>query len=397
MRALSPFFIAHGGASMALGVHLVLLAWLSVSYLQLTPAEIGWVQAAALIPSVFSVLLAGVWADRYSPITIIACAYFILVCAYLGLGAAVHFQFLSFRGLLLYGVVAGIGNAVVQPVREKLVGQFSESELQKRISTTSIIQFTCQSAGIILASFSDDIGVWLVSLVQVCVISIAICSILVLSPSLIVPARVLNKQQKFWRALACTVKQFVKDSALKQLLILVAFNGYMHMGVFIVVMPLIARDLYQLSSLQYGMLQLVFVVGMVTAHWRLLLRSKVNHPGQGALFCLLYTSVIGIALAKQPTLQGFYLLVLFWGWVAGYSAAHCRLVLQSRSNHEHRGKMMSVYQFVLFGMAPLGALATGYCLRFFSSGEILWVMGLSSGCLFFVFLIFRSLWAVEQI
>lgn len=380
---------------MALGVHLVLIAWLSVSVLHLSASEIGWVQAAALIPSVFSVLLAGVCADRYSPIKIMAGAYLILICAYLGLGVSVYMGTLSFGGLIVYGVVAGIGNAFVQPVREKLIGQFAQGELQKRISVTSIVQFTLQSGGIVLASFSDNVGLPFIVGVQVALMVLAVCSILVFARYVDSGYQAQIRQNAVLE-LSSTVKRYFSDRALTQLLVLVAFNGYMHMGVFIVVMPLVARDVYQLNALQYGMLQLVFVVGMVAAHWGLLLRGKVSHPGQGALFCLLYTCIIGIALAKQPTLAGLYILVIFWGWVAGYSAGHCRLVLQSRSSHEYRGKMMSVYQFTLFGMAPLGALATGHWLKYFSLSEILWGMGLSSGLLFILFMVVKSLWQVEQ-
>lgn len=393
MRQLSLFLSAHGGASFALGIHTVLIAWISVAYLHLSPSALAWVQAAALIPSVFAILVAGVFADRYSPKIILMTAYSILTIAYLGLGLVIYFNKLHFWGLLCYAVVAGIGNAFVQPVREKLIALFPKGELQRRISGASIIQFSSQSAGIVLASFSDDFGLYYIVAAQVLAALAAVFMVLSMRFEMDFHR---DKSRGIISDIRIAIKAYRADKALTQLLVLIAFNGYMHMGVFLVVLPIIARDVYGFTSVQYGLLQLSFVIGMVAAQWGFVLRSKIQFPGQGALFCLLYSAVVGFALAQAPTLIGLYTLILFWGWVAGSSATHCRLVLQVKVSHKLRGKMMSIYQFVLFGLAPLGALATGHILNFYSLQQILKGMALSSGILFLLFMFSRSLWAVEQ-
>ena len=74
------------------------------------------------------------------------------------------------------------------------------------------------------------------------------------------------------------------DVPLRQLLLLVGFNGYMHMGVFLVVVPLLARDVYHMSMAQYAAVQLLFVLGMMSAHLGLYIKKDDAHPGQGAVF-----------------------------------------------------------------------------------------------------------------
>ncbi len=192
------------------------------------------------------------------------------------------------------------------------------------------------------------------------------------------------------------VRLVINRSPLKQLMFLIAFNGYMHMGVYLVTVPYVATQVYGFSSTQFGLLQLMFVLGMIAAHIGLYVKKTIPYPGQGALFTLLYTAVIGFALSKQPTVTGFYGLIFCWGLVAGNSAGRCRLVLQALSEAELKGRLISIYQFMLFGCAPLGAILTGYLVTFMETEWIFTFMSVSSVALFIGFILSKSLWAVQQ-
>ncbi|VUD56595.1 hypothetical protein TDB9533_02251 [Thalassocella blandensis] len=390
---LHRFLVAHGASAFATGVHIVMLSWLAVSVLGLSPTQFGWVQAAGLIPNLFLMLLAGAWADKRNPATLLAGGLCLHACCYLSLAALIYFDALGFYELLLYAVLVGVGNAFCQPVREKLLTEIDAHSMQKRVSLLSVTQFSLQSVGIIVAGASHSVGIIEVVIVQACVAALAV----VVTSTLVSSNRRESEARiNTWRDIAEGLQLVHQNKALKQLMALIAFNGYMHLGVFIVLLPIIATQIYHFNAAQYGSLQLVFVLGMISAHFRLLYLKTVEYPGQGALFSLLYTAIVGFALAKYPTVAGLYVLIFCWGMIAGNSAGRSRLVLQALVEPKFKGRAISIYQLMLFGAAPFGSLATGYCLDYLSVREILEFMSLSSGVLFALFLLSRSLWSVKQ-
>ncbi|PCK09699.1 MAG: MFS transporter [Alteromonadaceae bacterium] len=393
---LIRFLFSHGASSLALGVHLVLLAWLSVDSLALSSTEFAWVQTMALLPSIGLTLLSGVWVDKYGALPVLFVSQVLLTLAYGFLAWVLISGGLSLETLLIYALWVGFGNGLMQPAREKLVTDVAALSLQKKISLASVIQFSMQSCGIALAALSDSLGVSTVVLIQVGIAFLGAANTFGLHLGHTVPNQSPSMLSHV-ASLSAGFRALFGHAALRQLMVLIGFNGHMHMGVFIVLMPILATESYQFTSAQYGGLQFVFVLGMISAHLGLLRKSTVQYPGQGALFSLLYTAVIGYALTKSPTVTGLYVLVFCWGLVAGNSAAQCRMVLQSLSAAELKGRLMSIYQFILFGAAPVGALTTGYFIRYLSMTEILYVMSLSSVGLFVLFMFSRSLWAVEQI
>lgn len=385
--------ISHGASAFATGVHIVMLSWIAVSVLQLSSTQFGWVQAAGLIPNLFLMLLAGAWADKRNPATVLTCGLALHALCYIALALFIYFDVLGFYELLCYAMLVGIGNAFCQPVREKLLTEIDKHSIQKRVSLLSVTQFSLQSTGIVIAGASHSVGIIEVVMLQACV---AFCAVLV-------AVGLIKRVPHQAGAHLNTLKDIVEglrlirnNTPLKQLMALIAFNGYMHLGVFIVLLPIIATQVYEFNAAQYGSLQLVFVLGMIAAHFRLLYLKTVEFPGHGALFSLLYTAIVGFALSKYPTVSGLYVLIFCWGMVAGNSAGRSRLVLQALVEQKFKGRAISIYQVMLFGAAPFGSIATGYCLNYMSVQKILEFMSISSACLFVLFLLSRSLWAVRQ-
>lgn len=407
---LVRFLLGHGLAALAVGIHLVMLSWLSVGVLHLDAASVGWVQVAALVPSLASIAYAGVLADRVNPVFLMVCVQAVLGLTFTAFALVLWFDSLTFLFLLLYGGVVGACNGLIQPLREKLLMQMDVAILQRKISSASAVQFTCQGSGVLLVTLTAYFELSMLFVVQaaVSILAATLYASLVKYYSSVQAASESSLESDLdrgespakggpvesWRAPVALMK---KLSGLRQILILAAFNGYMHLGVFVVALPLLARDGYGLGSQAYALLQFTFMVGMILANVRLLSIERVRFPGQGALFSLLYTAVIGIAMSRGPTVTGLYLLVGAWGWVAGNSAGLSRMVLQSLVSFELKGRVMAMYQLVLFGMAPLGALATGYALHVFPLGVVFIVMSVSSAVLFVAFLFSRALWGVEQV
>ncbi len=370
------------------------MAWLAVGVLRLPAGQVGWVQAAVFLPNVLLILYAGGFSDRKLAAAVSMYANLAVALTHGVACAAYLLGYLNFQTLILYALVLGAGNAFVQTAREKLVLQTGGGQIHRVISIAGVCQFAAQALGMALVSFSDRWGVeWLLALQGSACLAAA-----VLYGALARLTRVPGGDQgpTFSRSLTAVLAAAWASLPMRHTLILVGFNGAMHLGFFIVVLPLIARDIMGFTSFEYSFLQLTFVIGSVVAHTWMLYKA-VQYPGQNILFCLLYSGVIGFALSGGPTIAGLYALIFLWGCVAGISANLSRLVVHSIVPDAVHGRSMALYQFVLIGMAPVGAVLAGYLVTHGSVWLALKVMAWASIMLFGLFMLSRSLWRVKAV
>ncbi len=393
-HSFRQFLFAHASAALSMGIQIVILAWLAVGVLSLPAAQVGWVQAANLLPGLGIILLAGALADRWHPSRLLVSASSLVALAHGTTALALLTGHLSFGGLVLYAAVLGAGNAFVQPAREKLLVAVGDGLLQHTLSRASVFQFSAQGLGVLLASATEVFGVSSLMLFQAGLSLTGVLLYRTLRHQTM--AAVATADQTVHGSIRSGIKAAWSDKVLRQLIMLVSFNGLMHMGVFVMLLPWLARNVYGLSAFGYGAMQFVFLAGIITAHLVLLKRKRIEYPGQGVLFCLVYAGAIMLAIAMGPKLVGLYILVACWGGVAGSSAGLSRVVLQTVSRDGERGRVMSLYQLALFGMAPLGALAAGYGVSHWGHTSVLEFAGGASLTLFALFMFSKALWAVRQ-
>lgn len=391
-KLLRLFLTGHTANALSIGIQMVLVAWLAAGVLRLSAAGIGTVQAAVLIPSLVLILFAGALTDRHSPARILAWTNSALVLLHLLALTLLINGLLNMVTLLLYALCLGCGNSFVQSAREKLVAQLDDQRLQQNISLAGICQYLAQAFGIVLASLTDYLGTYAIVAMQA-----ALCLLALVSYSRLAKRAppVPGVDDALAPAIRAALKRVWRKVALRHLILLVAFNGLMHMGMFLVLLPVLARDYMGFGSMEYALLQLCFTLGSVLSFWVILRRSRVRYPGQAVLFCLLYTGMIALGLMAGPTFYGLFGLIFLWGVVAGASANLSRLVLQSSVPDHFRGRTMAVYQLALFGMAPLGALLGGGLIQWQGIEVTFKVLAGSSFALFLLSLLSRPLWRVQ--
>lgn len=388
------FGAAHFANAFSMGIQVVLMAWLAVGVLRLPAGEVGWVQASVFLPNVLLILYAGGFSDRKSAAAISMYANLAVALSH-GIACTLYLLgYLNFQTLLLYALLLGAGNAFVQTAREKLVVQTGGGQIHRVISIAGVCQFGAQALGMAVVSFSDRWGVeWLLALQGgTCLVAAVLYGALARLSRATEPGQASTASL----SLSAVLADAWASLPMRHTLILVGFNGAMHLGFFIVVLPLMARDIMGFTSFEYSFLQLTFVTGSVAAHaW--MLYKAVQYPGQNILFCLLYSGVIGFALSAGPTVAGLYALIFLWGCVAGISANLSRLVVHSIVPGSVHGRSMALYQFVLIGMAPVGAVLAGYLVTHGSVWLALKVMAWASILLFGLFMLSRSLWGVKAV
>lgn len=385
------FIVAHFSAALALGIQLVIVSWMAVAILELPATQVSWVQCGVLLPRLCLLLYSGWLADHHASQKIVFFANVFLAVAHVLAFLLIQFEGLALFTLLLYAFALGLGNAFAQTAKEKIVNQLGQSNLQKIISIAGISQFSAQGLGIALAGLADFVGVDKLLLLQAAVLVLS--GVFYLNLPLSTKAN--DNHSQWLNGISEGLAGAWRNVIVRHVVLLAAYNGFMNLGMFAVVIPLLALEVMQFSSLQFGLLQLSFAMGNVLMHF-VILKRLIVYPGQNLLFGLLYSGVIGISMASQPTIFGIYALVFMWGSVAGMSANLGRLIVQSSLPKTHIGRTMSIYQLGLLGMAPLGALTAGLVVEYGSVWLVFRLIGISSGILFCVFLFSRQLWSFKN-
>lgn len=383
------------------GMQVVLLAWLALSVLELSPIGMGLLMTAMLLPQVGLLPLTGRLADRYEPTQLakIGCAG--LSVSHILMVAALHITALNIVILVAYALFLGVSSALFLPAKDKASVQLLPNRLQRALSLSSAFQFAGIAIGTLFAGFLDEIGVTGVLIVQF------LLSALAAVYWGLIPAHVsfvehgpnqasAVKKQPISAIYAQGIAMIRGSRVLSQLVILCGFNGFMQMGFAVVLFPVLGFSHWDFSSTQYAWMQASFSGGAICVYVANAYRKPQQYPGPSVLFCLLYSAGIAYAITREPTILGSYGLIFLWGAVAGYSASMSRVLLHSVASDATRGRAAALYQMVLLGCAPLGSIACGLLLQYMGMHQALYVLVAANVLVFVLFLFSRELWSVKQ-
>jgi predicted MFS family arabinose efflux permease len=382
-----------------MGVQIIVIPWLATEYLELSPFFIALVQSAVLIPNIGLLVFGGVSLDKgglFNKFQGLLLASSIIHLLFLFLLTQ---QGLSLFWVLLYAFLLGAINAFVQPYKEYLAGLLATSNLQAHIAKNRICLYVGQGIGIGLASQLYQSSLLFLPMIQVLALFVVfICLVLIKrkkSKGTSTIEKNQNKEKFSYPLLASGFKFCWNSKVLRSLLTITAINGFFHMGVFIVALPILVKTIYRGDVELFSFLQGLFTVGMLVSALVIIYRKKLDGPGRRMMFSIFYSGLILLGLSAGPTVTGLLFLVFLWGVVVGISATLGRSILQSSTDPEYMGRVISIYQLTLFGFAPLGALCAGVAI---SSLGVLMVLKISAILSFVAFagtFFIRSLWDVE--
>jgi len=366
------FLATIGTSNLAMGVHKVLYPWLVVGVLHESPSRLGLATMALLLPNLLFILPGGIVADRRHRGSWLSFLYLLFLLPLGVLLAAVVYGQLTFTLLLIFGVSFGTILAFVQPARESLLGYAPAEVMHQAVAKMMVVQFVAQGIGFIIAGQLDYI-----SLPQL----LGLQMLIFLDSSLLMKrcyplpekdsveeaaqAEQSNKSAaQTWLELREGLSLFRNNRSLLHLLFIVFATGFLAFGVYLVGMPLIARELYNGGASLYGILQVVFSLGIISTNFGVMNRVKTfGRPGRLMVISfLLRGSLVGV-IATVPPLWLLFPVVFIWGMASGLSMTLGRTILHNQVSHSLRSRAASVYQLCLFGGAPLGAWVCGVTIE----------------------------------
>ncbi len=387
--------------SLAMGIQIIVIPWIATEYLELSSFYVGLVQGAVLIPNIALLVIGGVSLDKGVLFTKFQRVLLFSSVIHLAFILLLAQQGLSLFWVLIYAFLLGAVNAFVQPYKEYLAGVLATSELQAHIAKNRLCLYIGQAAGIFIASQLYQSSLTYLPSIQITALFLVFMCLLIIkrgnSSFLSAGERNQTKELLSFPLLLSGFKECWRSTVLRSLLTLTAVNGFFHIGVFVVALPLLVKTIYRGDVEFYSFLQGLFTIGMLVSALIIVYRKQLDGPGRRVIFSVLYSGLILLGLSAGPTVEGLLFLVFLWGVVVGISSTLSRSILQSFTAPEYMGRVISIYQLTLFGFAPLGALVAGFAIDYLGVLMVLKVSAIISFTVFTGTFFIKKLWDVEAV
>ena len=187
-----------------------------------------------------------------------------------------------------------------------------------------------------------------------------------------------------------------RSDVIRPAILLTFAIGIFFAGTYMVILPLMVRDLYAGSA---GGIAAVFAANMLgtctTIVW-LIRRGGVARPGRAMLLNGMI-SCATLSLLHFPLPQWlFYGVVYAWGLGGGISMTMSRAVVQEAAPDTHRARIMSVYSLGMMGGMPIGSLLLGWCVGQLGARDAVLVPVVGMAVVVSLLLLTSTLWQVER-
>lgn len=348
------------------GIQAVIVTFLITTVLQLPPSWIGIAQGVMNLPAVLLLLVGGAVADHFDNRTLMIGLHMIAALPAALLAASVSFGWLSFEGVIVYGLAMGTITAFMMPAREAMLARVivhdGDGSVQRAVTNALGVQFLSQMIGMAVTTFARVAGVAPVLLLQAAVQLFG-----AFSASNLAPARDEQRQQhsvsEHLMRIVDGLREVGQSPVLLPITIITFSIGILLIGSFMVILPVILREEYGGAIYQFSLLQLAFWSGSVTASLTIARLGNVRERGKFLTLALVIGGG-GLMLLSIPTpMPMFYALVFVWGTGAGIMISMARTIVQENAPPGHLARVMSVYQLGFTGGMPIGAFLLGFVVH----------------------------------
>lgn len=338
---------------------------------------IGVATFAEQFPSFMFSVRGGIIADKYNRYKVL-----ILTQALSALQAVVLAAF-AFAGnysivlILSLSVFLGIVNAYDVPVRQSMINEIVENkdDLPNAVALNSSLNTLARLigpalSGFVLAKYGADY----------CFLSNAISFIAVIGAiaAMRFPKGTFNvpntkSKGQFKEAIA-----YLKmNKPIATVIWIAALSSFFVMS-YITLLPVYAKDIFKGDAATFGWLNSAIGVGAFAGSFYL---ATLHNTANFRKVLLLNTFILGASMLLFAYSQNLYLSLIL-SIIGGYSSV-CQMsvlitIIQTETEKQFRGRIVSFIAMALFGMLPLGSLLVGYLAPITGAPSTLFVQGIIS-------------------
>jgi len=342
---------------MQLGIQVVLFPWLIIVELNENARSLGIAQMSTQLPGLVLILFGGLLADRIDPRKILLVAQCLIALAPLMLAYFVSTDQLSYQVLICYAVLLGAGVAFIQPARDSLLNVLASGGLQRTVTISMGLGFAGQGVGFVIASFAEEGGAAFFLIIQAALLLIAAFASINLTPNTRNMTRFNHNALAEIRA---GYKVVFESEYMRTTFLLLTLMSVFFGGSFMVLNPIIVRDVYSGGAREISSAFAVFMLGMVAISIVLVVLGGIRNQGRGLLLALMGGAIIWGSVSLHLSYQ-LYLLALFcWGLTGGVVMSMGRSIMQINAPEQYRARVMAFFSIASLGGMPIGALIMGF-------------------------------------
>lgn len=363
---------------------------------QMTGSEVllGVVGFAGQIPSFLLAPVAGVLIDRWSRYRVLIITQIISmiqagVLAWLSLAGA-----LQIWHIILLSVILGCINAFDMPARHSFVIDMVEdkSHLGNAIALNSMMFNGARLigpsvAGVVLATIGEG----------ACFLMNAVSFIFVILSLFMMHVPGNEEKKKDAKILGELKEGFnyiFGFAPIKNVILLLGLVSLMGAS-YQVLMPVLAKDVLHGGSHTYGFLMGAAGAGALLGAFYLASRETVLTLGRliPAAAALLSAGLITLSFSKSFVISEF--LMFFTGLGMMTHTAASNTILQTLTDDNKRGRVMSFYTMALMGTAPFGSLLAGWMAKMIGTPWTIFIGG--AACMTGALIFYRRLPELKRI
>ncbi len=401
-RELPAYLLVQSCWFMAFGLQMVLFPYLITSKLGLDGKELGLANMALAAPSVVFLLIGGVVAERADGRRMIMILHAIAAIPALLLSFVVSQGFLAYAFMVAYGAAMGTIGAFMMPARDAILTEVvdrrsrsgSPVTLQRGVAFATLVQFAAQITGIVIGGYSDkatrmpaflggfEIGpiasvdlLWFQGLV----VGLGAVGAIFLAKG----RQVRTGRSGFTAAfgdIAEGLRVVRGNDRLLAMTLLMFGVGIFVIGSFLVVLPIINRDVFGLGPDGIRDMYMTFWFGAFVSSVVLSVVKNLPRPGRLLLSAQFIGSMVILAMLWEDIPHELFLVIVFvWGLAAGVSIAMSRSIVQMAAPKNQLARVLSIYQLGFMAGAPIGAALMGIAVDVFGPHTIAIVPAIGMG------------------
>jgi MFS family permease len=379
---------------MAFGLQMVLFPYLITGkeHLHMDGLALGLANMALSAPSVIFLLIGGVVAERADGKRLLIILHLLAATPALFLALAVARGELSYPAMIIYGLTIGTVGAFMMPARDSIVNEVVERRmrvgsgvtLQLGVTLATMAQFLAQIGGLIVGGYADKRTLmpdWLggfgigpipaeqLLAIQGIILALGAGFALWLGRG----RQIATSGRGIKSALGDIAEGFHavrSDGKLWAMTALMFGVGIFVIGAFLVVLPIVNRDVYGFGSDGIRDMFVTFWMGAFVSSVVLSIFKRIKRQGRLLLIAQFLASISILAMMWQVPHYVFLGIVFIWGLAAGISIAMSRSIVQDAAPKEKLARVLSIYQLGFMAGAPFGAAIMGALVDLFGPQKI---------------------------
>lgn len=340
------------------GTNQVMFQWLVVEGLAAPPTLVGTAQMSMMLPSLFFLLIGGATADRFDPRRVLITVHLGTAAAVAILGLFVAASTYAYPGLVAYALAIGTFQAFGMPARDtQLSDVVTRGGLSRAVAGLTMAQHGAQMTGAFLGGLASFVGAAPVLAWQAFVLVAGTLSVARLPGRRRDPNHVHPPLHV--RDLRAGIAEVLRSETLRPVFFLAVSTGTFFIGPFLVILPLIVRDVYHGGAGEMGILTAMFPLGAVLGGGVIVSRGGIDRNGRALVIGQILGASSLAAIGMGLPFYGSVAAVLVWGISGALFINTGRTIFQKEASSEHRARVLSVYTLGLMGASPFGSMLSG--------------------------------------